>query len=125
MEKKNLRNAVSEKELNDDDTMTEEIKMEKNQEVKTETKVNVTAERRINKWIYILLALCLGGLGLHNFYAGKTLIGIIWIVLFGIGFLLSFLGIGWLLIGMLWVVAVVQAIIALCKSSDADGNIAA
>ena len=39
-------------------------------------------------------------------------------------FLLSFIGIGVLLIGLLWLAAIVQAIIALCKSSDADGNIA-
>ena len=125
MENQNLEHVVSEKELNEKVIMTEEIKMENNKEVKTETKANLTTERRINKWIYILLALCLGGLGLHNFYAGNTLFGIIWLVIFGIGFLFSFIGIGWLLIGMLWIVAIVQAIIALCKSSDADGCIAA
>ena len=80
--------------------------------------------RSVNKWIYILLALCLGGLGLHNFYAGKTAFGIIWLVMFALGVFLSFIGIGVLLIGLLWIVAIVQAIIALCKGSDADGNIA-
>ena len=98
--------------------------MDQNQNVKTGTQVKVTTERRVNKWIYILLALCLGGLGLHNFYAGNTILGIIWLILFGMGFLLSFIGIGVLLIGLLWLAAIVQAIIALCKSSDADGNIA-
>ncbi len=79
--------------------------------------------RSTNKWIYVLLALCLGGLGLHNFYAGHTMLGVIWLVLFGLGLVLSFVGIGMLLIILLWLVAVVQAVIALCKSSDADGNI--
>lgn len=97
--------------------------MEKTQEMRMESQINVNNGRRINKWIYILLALCLGSLGLHNFYAGNTMFGIIWLVIFGVGFLLSFLGIGILLIGLLWLVAIVQAIIALCKSSDADGNI--
>lgn len=125
MEKANLEHVVSEKDLNEKVAMKEEIKMENNREVNSKTNVNVTTERRVNKWIYILLALCLGGLGLHNFYAGNTIFGIIWLIIFGLGFLLSFIGIGWLLIGLLWIIAIVQAIIALCKSSDADGNIAA
>lgn len=91
----------------------------------TETTVKVTTERRVNKWIYILLALFLGGLGLHNFYAGHTMLGVIWLILFGLGVILSLIGIGWLLIILLWIVAVVQAVIALCKNSDAEGNIAA
>ena len=103
----------------------EEETMENNMRTaNAESTVNVSVNRRVNKWIYILLALCLGGLGLHNFYAGNTVIGVIWLVLFGLGFLLSFIGIGWLLIFMLWVVAIVQAVIMLCRSADADGNIA-
>lgn len=92
-------------------------------QVQTEEKKNVTEGRCINKWIYILLALFLGGVGLHNFYAGKSVIGIVWLVLFGLGFLLSFIGIGWFIVGLLWIAAIVQAVIALCKSSDSDGNI--
>ena len=104
----------------------EEETMENNMRTAdAESTVNVSVKRRVNKWIYILLALCLGGLGLHNFYAGNTIIGVIWLVLFGLGFLFSFIGIGWLLIFMLWIVAIVQAVLMLCRSADADGNIAA
>ena len=99
--------------------------MEKVRKFEPEEKIEVAAGgRSMNKWIYILLALCLGGLGLHNFYAGHTTLGVIWLVLFGLGLFLSFVGIGMLLIILLWLVAVVQAVIALCKRSDADGNIA-
>ena len=105
--------------------MTEKNMNVKTNQAKPENNVNVMPERRINKWVYILLAVFLGGLGLHNFYAGKTMLGIIWLVLFVLGFLLSFIGVGVLLIGMLWVVGIIQAIIALFKSSDANGCIAA
>ena len=77
--------------------MTEKNMNVKTNQVKPESNVNVIPERRINKWVYILLAVFLGGLGLQNFYAGKTMLGIIWLVLFMLGFFLSFIGVGVLL----------------------------
>ena len=118
-------NEVAGMNMKDVNAEKEEAVMENKEKVNAANTANVNSERRINKWIYILLALCLGGLGLHNFYAGKTVLGIIWLVLFALGFFLSFIGIGVILIVMLWIVAIVQAIIALCKSSDVDGCIAA
>ena len=75
--------------------------------------VNVTIEqpkgKSVSKIAYVLLALFLGGLGIHNFYAGKTLLGIIYLVFC------------WTFIPA--IAALVQAIIALCKPSDQNGNI--
>ena len=85
--------------------------------------VTSPAQRRVNKWVYVLLAVFLGGLGLHHFYAGKTMKGAIWLGLFALGFLLSFIGVGFLLLGLLWVISIVQAVIALCKQGDENGNI--
>lgn len=43
-----------------------------------------------NKWVAFLLCLFLGGLGAHKFYEGKILLGILYLLTFGI------FGIGWL-----------------------------
>ena len=63
----------------------------------------------VNKLAYVLLALFLGGFGIHNFYAGKTGQGILFLLFF------------WTTIPAF--VAFIQAIIALCQPSDANGNI--
>lgn len=59
--------------------------------------------------MYVLLALFLGGIGAHKFYAGKT----------GMGFL--YLIFCWTLIPAF--LAFIEAIIAALKPSDANGNI--
>lgn len=75
--------------------------------------VHVTVEqpkgRNVSKVAYVLLALFLGGLGIHNFYAGKTGLGILYLVFC------------WTFIPA--IAALIQAIIAICKKSDANGQI--
>lgn len=63
----------------------------------------------IKKVTYVLLAIFLGGLGIHNFYAGKTGLGILYL-LFCWTFIPS-------------IAALVQAIIALCQTADENGYI--
>lgn len=69
----------------------------------------VQTGRVVNKVVYVLLALFLGGIGAHKFYAGKT----------GMGFL--YLIFCWTLIPAF--LAFIEAIIAALKPSDANGNI--
>ena len=68
-----------------------------------------TNKKVVNKLAYVLLALFLGGFGIHNFYAGKTGQGILFLLFF------------WTAIPA--IVAFIQASIALCQPSDANGNI--
>ncbi len=64
----------------------------------------------VSKVAYVLLAFLVGGLGIHNFYAGKIGLGILYLLFF------------WTFIPAF--AAFIQAIIALCKTSDAYGRIA-
>lgn len=63
----------------------------------------------VNKIAYILLALFLGGVGGHKFYAGKIGAGVLYLVFC------------WTLIPAL--IALIELIIAITKPSDANGNI--
>lgn len=75
--------------------------------------VYVTVEqpkgKPVSKVSYVLLAFFLGGFGIHNFYAGKVGLGILYLVFC------------WTFIPA--IAAGIQAIIALCKNADADGKI--
>ncbi len=64
----------------------------------------------VSKVAYVLLAFLLGGIGAHNFYAGKIGLGILYLLFF------------WTFIPA--IAAFIQAIVALCKTSDAYGRIA-
>ncbi|HGC8430256.1 TPA: TM2 domain-containing protein [Streptococcus agalactiae] len=64
--------------------------------------------RKVNKVIYVLLALFLGEFGLHKFYAGKTGTGILYLI-FCWTFIPRFIG-------------VVEGILAILKPADQDGN---
>lgn len=64
----------------------------------------------VSKVAYVLLAFFLGGLGIHNFYAGKVGLGILYLVFC------------WTFIPA--IAAFVQAIVAICKTSDPYGRIA-
>lgn len=66
-------------------------------------------KRPVNKVIYILLAFFLGGLGLHKFYAGKTGMGILYLVFC------------WT--GIPAIVGFIEAIVGLTKTADDNGNI--
>ena len=65
--------------------------------------------RPVNKVIYIVLCLFLGVFGIHKFYAGKNLQGILYI-------LFSWSGVPAFL-------CVIDIIVALFKESDRNGNI--
>lgn len=79
--------------------------------------VNVTVQmpqpshdgKRVSKVTYVLLALFLGGIGIHNFYGGHVGLGVLFVMFC------------WT--GIPAVAALVQGVIAICKDSDADGCI--
>ena len=63
---------------------------------------------KVSKGLYIALCLFLGGLGVHKFYAGKWLAGILYALFC------------WT--GLSVVCAVIDLIIAVFKSTDEQGN---
>lgn len=63
----------------------------------------------VNKWVYVLITLILGGIGGHKFYAGKVGLGV------------AYLLFCWTLIPAF--LAFIELIIALLKPADANGNI--
>lgn len=63
----------------------------------------------VNKVVYLLLAFFLGGLGVHKFYAGKTGMGILYLLFC------------WT--GIPSIIAIIEVIIAAFKPADAKGNI--
>lgn len=70
---------------------------------------NAPVGRPVSKVAYVLLAFFLGGFGIHNFYAGKTGLGILYLLFC------------WTFIPEL--VALIQGFVALFKKSDANGQI--
>ncbi len=66
-----------------------------------------------NKWIALLLAFFLGGLGAHKFYEGKIGMGIAYLVITIVGVSLT----GGLLNYILGVVILVECILYLFKSN--------
>lgn len=69
----------------------------------------IAGKKPVNKIAYALLALFLGGLGIHKFYAGRTFMGIM------------FLLFCWT--GIPAIIGFIQGILALTKTSDVYGNI--
>ena len=70
-------------------------------------------EKMVNKIAYGLLAIFLGWLGVHRFYAGKVLSGVAYLVL------------DLLIIGLFFIpiLNLIEGIIALCREDDGHGNI--
>lgn len=80
-----------------------------NQQTQQQVVYAAGAGRWVNKWVYALLALFLGGLGAHHFYAGKIGTGFLYLV-FSWTFIPSF-------------IAFFQGISAMLRQADANGNI--
>ena len=68
-----------------------------------------TPKNRVNKIVYILLAVLLGGIGAHKFYCGKIGIGILYLVFC------------WT--GIPEISGLTEGILAIGKPNDAQGNI--
>lgn len=64
----------------------------------------------VNKWVYVLLAIFFGGFGAHHFYAGYNGKGILYLVL--------------LITGVSVLLGLIQGILAVFKTPDANGKIA-
>ena len=58
--------------------------------------------------VYIILALVLGGLGVHNFYAGRSVAGILQLVLFLLSILSFFLGFGIFILALVYILVIVE-----------------
>lgn len=66
-------------------------------------------QKVVNKVAFVLLAFFLGGFGIHRFYAGRILSGVIYLLCF------------WSLVPA--ILAFIEFIIALARDSDQNGNI--
>ena len=64
---------------------------------------------KVSKGIYIMLALFLGGAGVHKFYAGKWMMGILYLLF------------SWTYIPL--IISLFEVIIAMLKPSDEYGRI--
>ena len=65
--------------------------------------------KAVNKVVYCVLAICLGGIGVHKFYAGKIGAGLLFILFC------------WTWIPL--IISIIDFVIGLCKPADANGNI--
>lgn len=71
--------------------------------------------------VYILLALFLGGLGIHNFYAGRTAIGVMQLI--GVPVVALFLAVFTLGIGLIFFIpAVIAWLLAEIAIVNKDGS---
>ena len=63
----------------------------------------------VNKVIYIILAVFLGGFGVHKFYAGKMMSGLLHVLFC------------WT--GIPHIIAIISAILTLLRPADENGNV--
>ncbi|HDB5454717.1 TPA: TM2 domain-containing protein [Staphylococcus aureus] len=74
---------------------------------------------QVNKVIYILLALFLGSFGIHKFYAGKNMQGILHLIFCWTG--IPHLIFCWT--GIPHILAIISAVITVFKPADEQGNV--
>ena len=77
--------------------------------IKHPNSVEPNGRHKVNKLAYVLLTFFLGGIGIHKFYSGHFLLGILYL-------LFCWTGIPSL-------IAFIEFIIAICKSADENGEI--
>ena len=65
--------------------------------------------KTVNKIAYALIAIFLGCIGIHRFYAGKWLSGIMYLLFF------------WT--GIPWILGIIEGIVAITRDDDGYGNI--
>lgn len=102
------KNFVEEENTSDDfkrDALDDSGKITNNYYINT----NIQNKKKVNKIAYVLLAFFLGGFGGHKFYSGKIGTGILYLIF------------SWTFIPSM--IAFVEFIIALTKSSDENGEI--
>lgn len=80
-----------------------------NQQTAGQPVYTANGTKAVNKVAYCLLALFLGGIGVHKFYAGKIVTGILFLIFC------------WTCIPA--IIALIDLIVALCKKSDNNGMI--
>lgn len=75
----------------------------------TPTQINYINGKRVNKIAYGLLAIFLGGFGIHRFYAGKPISGVLYLL-----FCWTFIP---------TIISFIEGIVALTKHADENGDI--
>lgn len=106
-EKNFVENHSLNEDFDEDDFKVNRIEEKSN--VTNNYYINSYNKRPVNKVAYVLLAFFLGGIGAHKFYSGKIGTGIAYLI-FSRTFIPS-------------IIAFVEFIIALTKTSDEYGNI--
>lgn len=72
------------------------------------TQQNIVIANQKSIGLSYVLWFFLGGLGGHKFYLGQTLQGIVYLALSVVGWSTSFLGIGFLFLGVLWIALIID-----------------
>lgn len=111
--------AMAAKEMNESLSRRDQFfeKIERLERERSERELSKSNKSRV---VFVLLAFCGGWLGLHNFYIGKSVKGIVQILMVAFGVLTASLGVGYLIF-FIWAVWVV---VEICTTSeDADGKI--
>lgn len=106
-EKNFVENHSLNEDFDEDDFKVNRIEEKSN--VTNNYYINSYNKRPVNKVAYVLLAFFLGGIGAHKFYSGKIGAGIAYLIF------------SWTFIPS--IIAFVEFIIALTKTSDEYGNI--
>lgn len=70
--------------------------------------------------VYVLLGLCLGWLGIHNFYIGKAGKGILQLLMMVLGLMLTLIAVGYIVLFVLciWILVDICSV-----TRDADGRV--